>query len=77
MPDGAFYLWLRTPQEDTEFARRLYETYNVMVLPGSYLAREARGVNPGRGFVRAALVSAPAECAEAMQRIRAFVTQPT
>ena len=77
LPDGAFYLWLRTPQEDTEFARRLYETYNVMVLPGSYLAREARGVNPGRGFVRAALVSAPAECAEAMQRIRAFVTQPT
>jgi N-succinyldiaminopimelate aminotransferase len=75
MPQGAFYLWLPTPTEDTEFARRLYQTYNVMVLPGSYLAREARQANPGRGFVRAALVSAPAECDQAMQRIRAFLTR--
>jgi N-succinyldiaminopimelate aminotransferase len=75
LPQGAFYLWLPTPTEDTEFARRLYQTYNVMVLPGSYLAREAREANPGRGFVRAALVSAPAECDEAVRRIRAFLTQ--
>ena len=75
LPQGAFYLWLPTPAEDTEFARRLYQTYNVMVLPGSYLAREARQVNPGRGFVRAALVSAPAECDEAVRRIRAFLTE--
>jgi N-succinyldiaminopimelate aminotransferase len=75
LPQGAFYLWLPTPTGDTEFARRLYQTYNVMVLPGSYLAREARQVNPGRGFVRAALVSAPAECDEAVRRIRAFLTE--
>jgi N-succinyldiaminopimelate aminotransferase len=75
LPQGAFYLWLPTSMEDTEFARRLYQTYNVMVLPGSYLAREARRVNPGRGFVRAALVSAPAECDEAVRRIRAFLTR--
>ena len=75
MPQGAFYLWLPTPTEDTDFARRLYQTYNVMVLPGSYLAREARRTNPGGGFVRAALVSTPAECDEAMRRIRAFLTR--
>jgi N-succinyldiaminopimelate aminotransferase len=75
MPQGAFYLWLPTPTEDTDFARRLYQTYNVMVLPGSYLAREARRTNPGRGFVRAALVSTPAECDEAVRRIRAFLTR--
>ncbi|HEU5282623.1 MAG TPA: succinyldiaminopimelate transaminase [Burkholderiales bacterium] len=75
MPQGAFYLWLPTPTEDTDFARRLYQTYNVVVLPGSYLAREARRTNPGRGFVRAALVSTPAECDEAMRRIRAFLTR--
>jgi N-succinyldiaminopimelate aminotransferase len=75
MPQGAFYLWLPTPTEDIDFARRLYQTYNVMVLPGSYLAREARQTNPGRGFVRAALVSTPAECDEAMRRIRAFLTR--
>ena len=75
LPQGAFYLWLPTPMEDTEFARRLYQTYNVTVLPGSYLAREARRVHPGRGFVRAALVSAPAECDEAVRRIRAFLSR--
>jgi len=75
MPQAAFYLWLRTPGEDTEFARVLYETYNVTVLPGSFLAREARGVNPGRGFVRVALVPEPAQCIEAAQRLAQFYTR--
>jgi N-succinyldiaminopimelate aminotransferase len=73
MPEAAFYIWLRTPTPDIEFARHLYETYNVTVLPGSYLAREARGVNPGERFVRVALVSTPGECIEAARRIRAFL----
>jgi N-succinyldiaminopimelate aminotransferase len=73
MPQAAFYLWLRTPMPAAQFACRLYETYNVKVLPGSFLAREARGLNPGEGFVRIALVSAPEECVEAAQRIRAFL----
>ena len=77
MPEAAFYLWLRTPIADTEFARRLYEAYSVTVLPGSYLAREARGVNPGRDFVRIALVSNPAECIEAAQRLKAFLSELT
>ena len=75
MPQAAFYLWLRTPGDDTEFARALYETYNVTVLPGSFLAREARGVNPGRGFVRVALVPEPAQCIEAAQRLAKFYTR--
>ena len=73
MPEAAFYLWLRTPIADTEFARSLYENYNVTVLPGSYLAREARGVNPGRDFVRIALVTNPAECIDAGQRLKSFL----
>ena len=73
MPDAAFYLWLKTPISDTEFARRLYEQQAVTVLPGSYLARETGGVNPGTNRVRIALVSSVAECVESAQRIRAFV----
>ena len=73
MPDAAFYLWLKTPLSDTEFARRLYQQQAVTVLPGSYLAREASGVNPGANRVRIALVSSVAECVESAQRIRAFV----
>jgi N-succinyldiaminopimelate aminotransferase len=71
-PEAAFYLWLRTPISDTEFARRLYDEYNVSVLPGSFLARVAHGVNPGENYVRIALVASTAECIEAATRIRDF-----
>ncbi|MEX2199453.1 MAG: succinyldiaminopimelate transaminase [Burkholderiales bacterium] len=69
MPDGGFYLWLRTPMDDAQFARELQRQYNVLVLPGSYLARDAHGANPGRNHVRIALVAPLAECVEAAQRI--------
>ncbi|HEX5127931.1 MAG TPA: succinyldiaminopimelate transaminase [Rhodocyclaceae bacterium] len=72
MPDAAFYLWARTPGDDTEFSRDLFARKNVVVLPGQYLAREAHGVNPGRGYVRIALVASIAECVEAAQRIADF-----
>ena len=68
-PDGGFYLWVETPIDDADFARRLYEQYNVMVLPGSFLARESGGVNPGRNRLRVALVAPLAECTEAAQRM--------
>jgi N-succinyldiaminopimelate aminotransferase len=72
MPEGGFYLWVRTPVDDTRFARELQRQYNVLVLPGSLLAREAHGVNPGRNHVRIALVAPRDECVEAMQRIGQF-----
>ncbi|HYL17204.1 MAG TPA: succinyldiaminopimelate transaminase [Burkholderiales bacterium] len=75
MPEAAFYLWLPTPVPDTEFARALYADYNVTVLPGSYLAREARGVNPGRNFVRVALVPSLADCLEAAERMQACLAR--
>ena len=71
-PDGGFYIWLRTPSDDTEFARRLHAQYNVLVLPGSFLARTVRGVNPGANHVRIALVPPHDECVEAMERIARF-----
>jgi N-succinyldiaminopimelate aminotransferase len=72
MPDGGFYLWMRTPIDDSEFVRRLHHEYNVLVLPGSFLAREARGENPGRNRVRVALVSPLDECVEAIGRMMEF-----
>ena len=76
LPDAGFYLWVRTPQNmsDTDFAQRLLADYNVVVVPGSYLAREAKDVNPGAGFVRIALVAPLADCVEAADRIRSFIS---
>jgi len=75
LPDAAFYLWARVDGlglDDTEFAQRLYADYNVTVLPGSFLARDAHGINPGRNFVRLALVADVEECIEGAQRIVEF-----
>jgi N-succinyldiaminopimelate aminotransferase len=72
MPDAAFYLWARVPGDDAEFARRLHAARSVTVLPGSYFARDTAAGNPGRGYVRIALVASPDECAEAIARIVDF-----
>lgn len=70
MPDAAFYLWAKTEMPDTEAAIRLYRDFNVTVLPGSFLAREAHGINPGKHFIRLALVAPLAACIEAANRIK-------
>ncbi len=68
-PAAGFYLWPRTPIDDTEFARRLYAEQNVTVLPGRYLARDGGDGNPGEGRVRMALVAPLDECIDAARRI--------
>ena len=77
LPDAGFYLWAAVPEafrgSDTAFSRELLGFYNVVVLPGSYLAREAQGFNPGAGRIRMALVAQTAECVEAARRIVQFI----
>ena len=77
LPDAGFYLWANVRGSDTDFARDLFALYNVTVLPGSYLAREVDGVNPGAQRIRMALVAETAECEEAAQRIVQFVKART
>ena len=81
LPDASFYLWAKVPESlgmsDTEFAKALLAQYNVTVLPGSYLAREANGINPGAQRVRMALVAETAECREAAERIVQFIQSRT
>ncbi len=73
LPDAGFYLWAKVKGSDVDFARDLLALYNVTVLPGSFLAREAQGFNPGASRIRMALVAETAECVEAAQRIVQFV----
>ncbi|TIC79041.1 succinyldiaminopimelate transaminase [Crenobacter intestini] len=75
-PDASFYLWAKVPvDDDAAFARALFEEAHVTVLPGSFLARDAHGGNPGRGYIRIALVAPLAECTEATHRIARFTRQ--
>jgi N-succinyldiaminopimelate aminotransferase len=71
-PEAAFYYWAAVPGDDEAFARELFAGAHVTVLPGSYLSREAHGADPGKGYVRIALVSTLAEAAEAGRRIAEF-----
>jgi N-succinyldiaminopimelate aminotransferase len=74
-PDAGFYLWVQTPIADTAYAQQLYRDYNVSVLPGSFLAREAHGINPGANFIRLALVAGLEETQEAVRRIAEFTNK--
>ena len=73
LPDAGFYLWADVAGDEIAFTRALYANYNVTVLPGSYLARDVQGNNPGKGRIRMALVADTTECLEAARRIRDFV----
>jgi N-succinyldiaminopimelate aminotransferase len=77
LPDAGFYLWAGLPpgwqNRDDLFAQQLLAQYNVTVLPGSYLAREFQGFNPGAGRIRMALVAQTDECLQAAQRIVQFL----
>ncbi len=72
-PAGAFYLWPDVGGDDEVFTRELFAKKNLTVLPGSYLARDSRGLNPGAGRVRISLVAGVPQCVEAAERIREFV----
>lgn len=81
LPDAGFYLWAKVDKHvaisDIDYAKRLYAEYNVTVLPGSYLAREAHGINPGQNRIRLALVAEVEECLEAAQRMVQFTRSLT
>lgn len=72
-PPASFYVWLKTPIADTEFAKQLFAEQNITVLPGSYLSRDCDGVDPGLNHVRIALVAPLDECIDAAQRIKIFL----
>ena len=76
-PDSGFYLWLETPIDDRVFVRNLYKDMNLLVVPGSFLAREANGANPGRNKIRLALVGDIDDCIDAAHRLCSFAAQPS
>jgi succinyldiaminopimelate transaminase len=69
LPEGGFFLWL--PVEDGEAAAlKLWRETGVRVLPGAYLSRDADGDNPGKGYIRVALVAQRDETRRGLTRLR-------
>jgi N-succinyldiaminopimelate aminotransferase len=68
VPDGGFFLWLDVG-DGVEAAARLWREGGVRVLPGAYLARDVAQGNPGKSFIRVALVNDSATTSEALDRI--------
>lgn len=69
LPDGGFFLWL--PVDDGEQAAlKLWRQTGVRVLPGAYLSREVGGENPGRGYIRVALVAPREETQRGLIQLR-------
>lgn len=69
-PEAGFFLWL--PVEDGEAAAvKLWREVGVRVLPGAYLARDVDGHNPGRGYIRVAMVGPATELRTGLERLRA------
>lgn len=68
-PEAGFFLWL--PVEDGEAAAlKLWQETGVRVLPGAYLSRDIDGHNPGKGYIRVALVAPKEEMASGLTRLR-------
>lgn len=72
-PDAGFYLWPKTPINCEDFALDLFEQKNITCLPGTFISRDAEGINPGDNRVRMALVASIEECSEAAHRVKDFV----
>ncbi len=69
VPEGGFFLWL--PVDDgEEAALKLWQKTGVRVLPGAYLSRDAGGQNPGKNYLRVALVAPTEEMQRGLIQLR-------
>ena len=62
-------MWL--PVEDDEAAAlKLWRETGVRVLPGGYLAQSVNGENPGKQYIRVAMVAPKEETTRGIEAIR-------
>lgn len=82
-PDAGFYFWVQVPEQfkdeqgnldDEAFVKALFEKVNIHALAGRYLSREVNGTNPGKGFVRLALVASVEESQKAITRLKTLLS---
>lgn len=70
-PEGGFFLWLPVANGDGEAAAlKLWRETGVRVLPGAYLSRDTSAGNPGKNYIRVALVAQEEETQRGLSRLR-------
>jgi aspartate/methionine/tyrosine aminotransferase len=69
-PDAGFFLWLPVKDDETA-ALKLWRETGVRVLPGGYLAQSVNGENPGKSYIRVAMVAPKDETTRGIEAIRA------
>ena len=70
---GGFFLWLPVPEHigtGEDAAKKLWAEAGIQVLPGAYLARDTTAGNPGRNFIRVALVAPVDQTEAALNRLK-------
>ena len=72
IPNSTFFIWLKV-KDDQQAAKILWNKFSLRVMPGSFMAKDINGVNPGNGFLRISLVDNKDVIEEAMKRIKLFL----
>ena len=68
-PAAGFFLWLQV--EDGEAATiKLWEQTGVKVLPGAYLSQDTDRGNPGKGYIRVAMVTPTQDMQRGLTQLR-------
>lgn len=68
-PQAGFFLWLPVTDGE-EAAMKLWTETGIRVLPGAYLSREVNGENPGKHYIRVALVAPKEETQRGLIQLR-------
>jgi len=73
MPKAGFFFWIKISHNDLEITKRLFSEESLIVLPGQFLARENLGENPGKSYLRVAMVHDSNKSYEAVSRLARFL----
>ena len=68
-PEAGFFLWIDVGDGEAA-ALKLWQDTGVRVLPGAYLSRDVQGANPGKKYIRVALVAPKNEAEQGLIRLR-------
>ncbi len=74
-PSAGFFLWLKVPDGE-QTALEIWQKSGIRVLPGAYLSQGGADVNPGRAYIRIAMVAEIDEIERGLLAIKSAISPP-